>query len=190
MAKSKSAPSPQSSLSRTLSAVCWLASSSLGCSASADIPAVVVTQKDVAFEAIPEIPGLPPGSNMLETSFDHPSGFDLPDFVDPELYPMSAVVLARGGMQDLSFLEGIEMRLASRAEGAPAPRVVARYERTTDSSVGASVRLVTTNDQNVLDYWSTEEAYYDIKVWGSLPHEAWAIDVEVAFSGQLSVSSN
>ncbi len=162
----------------------------LGCSAQADIPEVVVTQSDIAFEGVPRIPGITDVSTTLSTSFDHPKGFELPEFFNPELHPLSASIEGRGGMQDLSFIEGLSLTLSSRGEGAPPSSVVASYERTSEGLVGRVVNMQTDNDSDVLSYWSTKAAYYDVTLWGVLPEDAWAIDVTVAFSGRISVSSS
>jgi hypothetical protein len=161
-----------------------------GCSASADIPEVVVTRSDVGFEAVPVIPGYTDISQELSTSFDHPSDFELPGGLNPELRPLSASVSGAGDMQDLSFLEGLEVTLASRAPNAPEPRVLAYYERPGGGQVGRVVQLQTNKKSDVLSYWDTKEAYYDVRIWGILPPEAWAIDVTFAFSGSISVSTN
>lgn len=163
--------------------------SGLGCSASADIPEVVVTQTDIAFVGVPHIPGFEV-PNKVTTSFDHPEGLSLPDSLNPQLHALSASITARGEMQDLSFLEGLTLTIASRAEGAPAPLVVASYERPGNPVPGPMVRLETDGDANMLEYWSTKHAYYDVTLWGSLPQEDWAIDVSVSFAGEISVSTN
>jgi len=160
-----------------------------GCSASADIPEVVVTRSDIAFDGIPVIPGYTDITQTLETSFDHPSDFELPDGLNPELRPLSVSVSGHGDMDDLSFLEGLEVTLSSRAEGAPEPEILAYYERPANGQASRVVHLQTNRKSDVLSYWDTQQAFYDIKIWGILPPEDWAIDVTFAFSGSLSVST-
>jgi len=177
----------------TLRAAACLAASfapSLGCSAQADIPEVVVTQSDIAFPGVPRIPGFTDRPSSVTRSFDHPGGFDLPEAFNPELHPLSASIAGRGEMQDLSFIEGLSLTLSSRAEGAPEGIVVASYERTSVGFVGRVVALETDYDSDVLSYWTTDSAYYDVTLSGMLPENDWAIDVTVAFSGKLSISSS
>jgi hypothetical protein len=159
-----------------------------GCSASADIPEVVVTRTDVAFMGVPVIPGVTDVTQTVSTTFDHPSDFDLPSELNPELRPLSASVAGNGDMHDLSFLEGLKVTLSSRAEGAPPPRTLAYYERPASGTVGDVVELQTNVESDVLSYWDTKQAYYDVTLWGVLPSEDWAIDVTFAFSGSISVS--
>lgn len=164
--------------------------SGLGCSAQADIPEVVMTRSDVSFDGVPRLPGVSGMTNTVSTTFDHPKGFDLPAFFNPELYALSANITGLGDMRDLSFVEGITLTLSSHAEDGPPPRVMATYERTPGGAVGRVVQLDTDGDSDVLDFWGTESAFYDVTVWGVLPEQAWAIDVNVAFTGSLSVSSS
>jgi hypothetical protein len=160
----------------------------VGCSASAEIPEVVVTRSDVAFEGVPFIPGVTDVTQTLSTTFDHPSDFELPSELNPELRPLSASVSGTGDMRDLSFLEGLRVTLSSRAPGAPPTRTLAYYERSPRGQVGRVVELQTNVESDVLSYWDTDQAYYDVTLWGTLPAEDWAIDVTFAFSGKISVS--
>jgi len=161
-----------------------------GCSASAEIPEVVVTRTDLEFEGVPVIPGITDVSQTLNATFDHPADFELPDGLNPELRPLYVNVSGHGEMDDLSFLEGLEVKLSSRAPGAPEPEVLAYYERPASGEAGKIVHMQTNKNSDVLSYWDTQEAFYDVKLWGTLPPEAWAIDVTFAFSGSISVSTN
>lgn len=180
-----------SRLPRALGGACALLGciASIGCSARADIPELVVTQTDIAFDGVPRLPGITDVTTTLETEFDHPKGANLPDMLDPELYPLSGQVTARGDMQDLSFIQDLKLTLSSRSSDAPPPRVVASYHRAS-AGAGRTIQLVTDNDQDVLEYWSTKNAFYDLQISGILPENAWAVDVVVSFSGKLSISSN
>jgi hypothetical protein len=164
--------------------------SSLGCSASAEIPEVVVTQSDIEFEGVPRIPGFTDFSMTVTTSFEHPEGFDLPEFLNPRLRPLTGSITGVADMDDLSFLEELTLTLASRAEGAPPPSVLASYVRTSAGLVGRVVQMETDGDADVVEYWSTKDAYYDVTLSGLLPEEPWAIDVSIAFEGKFSVSSS
>jgi len=159
----------------------------LGCSARAEIPEVVVTQSDVVFEGVPRIPGFT-APTEVNTSFDHPEGFGLPEYFNPELYPTRVKVMARGDMEDLSFISVMTLTLASRADDAPPPRIVASYERTQTGFVGRELELTTDSDSDVLEYWGTSQAFYTLALGSDdLPEEDWSVDVVVNFTGELSV---
>ena len=183
-------PLPALVIGMLRAAACFSLCSGLGCSAEGDIPEVLMTQSDVAFDGVPVIPGVPSTTSTIRTSFDHPKGFELPGVFNPELYPLSANITGLGDMRDLTFVEGLTLTLSSRAAGGPPPRVVASYERAPGGTVGRVVELDTDEDSDVLTYWSTQSAFYDITVWGLLPERAWAVDVNVTFSGSISVSSD
>jgi hypothetical protein len=179
-------------LPHTLGGACALLGclASLGCSASADLPEVRVTQSGVSFDGVPRFPGVTDVTTTLETEFDHPKDATLPEMLDPELYPLSGQVLARGSMQDLSFIQELKLTLASRAADAPPPRVVASYKQSGSKRAGKVIDLKTENDSDVIQYWDTKNAFYDLEISGVLPEDAWAVDVVVSFSGKLSISSN
>jgi len=162
--------------------------SGLGCSARADIPEVVLTQSDVAIDGVPTLPGVSAGTSMVSTTFNHPKGFELPEFFKSELYALSAKATSLGDTDDMSFVEGLTLTLASMADGAPEPIVVARYERG-QGLTGSVIEMETDSDSDVLAYWETKSAYYDLTVWGMMPEDAWTLDVTVAFSGSISVFS-
>jgi len=157
-----------------------------GCSAEAEIPEVTVTRSDVEFEGVPSIPGITDVAQEVSTEFEHPADFELPQDLNPELHPLSAEISARGDMPSLSFLDSLDVTLASRAPGAPPPLVVASYERSPNGRVGRIVDLEIDPDSDVLSYWDTDQAYYTVTLSGVLPEQDWSIDVSFSFSGKLS----
>lgn len=172
--------------SRALAAVCFSALAfGVGCSAEAEIPEVTVTRSDVEFEGVPSIPGITDTTQEVTAEFEHPSDFELPQDFNPELRPLGAAITARGDMRSLSFLEGLQVTLSSRAPGAPPPFVLASYERGT-GTVGRVVNLEIAPDSDVLSYWDTDQAFYEVTLWGVLPEQDWSIDVSFSFSGTLS----
>jgi hypothetical protein len=167
-------------------AVCFSALAfGAGCSAEAEIPEVTVTRSDVEFEGVPSIPGITDTTQEVTAEFEHPSDFELPEDLNPELRPLAAEITARGDMRSLSFLEGLRVTLSSRAPGAPPPLVVASYEKG-NGTVGRVVKLEIEPESDVLSYWDTDQAYYEVTLWGVLPEQDWSIDVSFSFSGKLS----
>jgi hypothetical protein len=161
-----------------------------GCSAEADLPEVVVTRNDLEFLGVPAIPGITDGTQTISTTFDHPSDVELPSDLNPELHPLAASIQGNGDMQDLSFLETMTMTINSRKPGGPPPEVVASYERTKTSGVGRTVKLRTDPDSDILTYWDTKQAYYEVTLSGILPSEDWSIDVSFSFEGSFSISTS
>lgn len=164
-----------------------LSALSAACSAEADIPRVIFEHSGLRFDGASALPfdiGSLQESRRIEVDFDHPGDLDgLP--VEVELYATQARIVARSGAGDLSFIEGIELRVASRSEGAPEPRPLATYRKPDGSAPVDEVALATSSETNVFDYWETEEPYYRISAWGTLPQEDWTVDVVVEFRGNL-----
>jgi hypothetical protein len=161
-----------------------------GCSAEADIPEVKVTRNDVEFLGVPVIPGITDTTQSISATFDHPSDVELPSDLNPELHPLAASIQGNGDMQDLSFLEAMTMTINSRAPNAPPAEVVASYERSGTGTVGRTLKLHTDPDSDVLSYWDTKQAYYEVTLWGVLPSEDWSVDVSFSFSGRFSISTS
>ena len=68
--------------------------------------------------------------------------------------------------------------------------MLASYERRGNGSAGRVLELEIDSNTDVLSYWDTKQAYYDITLWGTLPEEDWSVDVTFSFSGRLSVSTS
>ena len=67
---------------------------------------------------------------------------------------------------------------------------VASYRQTGNTAAGKVIHLDIDTDSDVLEYWNTKNAYYQLEISGVLPENTWAVDVVVSFSGKLSISSN
>ncbi len=164
----------------------WVAGGS-ACSARADIPEVVVTQSEVMFDGVPRLDGVDI-TTSLSTSFDHPEGFEVPDGFDSELRPLGVVVEGYGDMHDLAFIDGLRLTLASRDPNGPEPADVVTYTRQAGDA-GPMLDVAAEDDTNVIDYWKTNSAFYQLTVVGDLPEQQWGVNVTVRFSGSLSVSA-
>ena len=189
MSHASFSPSKLFSARRASAAVCLLSLAlGAGCSAEAEIPEVVVTRSNVEFLGVPFYAGITDVSQELSTEFEHPSDVELPQDFNPELRPRSARIMASSeSMENLSFLEGVTLTLASRAPDAPPPLVVASYERPPNGSAGREIELEVDPDSDVLSYWDTKAAYYTVTLRGVMPNEDWSVDVSFAFSGRLSI---
>ena len=159
-----------------------------GCvSVEAELSEVEVTRQGLEMDG--SVVPLELGEVALTTSFDHPyEGFEIPENVRSELRPTGASLRAGAAVADLSFLSGFEVVIGSRDPSAPPPAVVFEYRRVGADAVGPLIEVVPVDRPNVLDYWKTGAAYYELTVIGELPEEKWSVDVSVQFSGQVQLS--
>lgn len=164
-----------------------LAISTAGCvSVEADVQDVVVTTQGLEINGSKMPVDL--GEQEITVRFDHPyEGVDLPEGVDSELRPTGATMTAASGVGDFSFLSAFSVTVGSTAPEAPPPAVVFEYQRQGDGPVGHSIDISPAGSPNVLDYWETTGAYYELTVRGDLPELSWAVDVVIEFSGKVSV---
>lgn len=168
------------SQSLLLAAAC---AGSLACSAEGSIPDITVTESDLAFEAMP-VAGL---NATLTTRFDQPGELDLPEFMNPSLHVTGVTITAAEGVSDLSFLEGLTVTLDAESPDAPPPEEMASYERGPGQTTTPVLRIAADETVDVVDHWRTGQAFYEIKLWGSLPDRPWAIDVAVQFNGKIEI---
>jgi hypothetical protein len=159
------------------------------CSAHGDIPNITVTESDLQFEGVPEALSALDDSPTLTTRFEHPSDFDLPDFLNPELRVERASMRVEDGVADLSFVRSLRLVLGSDGPDAPAPVVMADYQRLGGARVGQVIEITPENDVDVLEHWETGEAWYELTLSGDgMPSRDWSVAVTVQFSGSIDVS--
>ncbi len=164
-----------------------LAISAVGCvSVEADVQDVVVTRQGLEISG--SMMPVDLGEQEITVRFDHPyEGVDLPAGVNSELRPTGVMLTAASGVSDFSFLRAFSVTIGSTAPEAPPPAVVFEYQSQGDGPVGHSIDISPARSPNVLDYWETTGAYYELTVRGDLPELLWAVDVAIEFSGKLSV---
>lgn len=176
-----------SQLSRLV--LCSIALGLLGsCSANAEIPEVVITQKNIEFDGVP-LEGSSTTASALATAFDHPDGFEMPDFLTTRLYPLGAVVVAGDPELDLSFIETFSLVIASRTEPDLGSVTVASYTRGESTDLVQRMDISADSDADILKFWRSESAYYTLHVFGALPEDPWDVEVSVKFSGSLKIES-
>jgi hypothetical protein len=158
-----------------------------GCvSVEADVQDVVVTTQALQINGATVPVDL--GQQEITVRFEHPyDAVDIPEGVDSELRPTRGTIVAASGVDDLSFLSGFRLSIGSTAPEAPPPAVVFEYQRQGDGPAGPTIDVSPTGSSNVIDYWETNGAYYELTVRGDLPERLWTVDVAVEFSGKVSV---
>lgn len=159
------------------------------CSAHGDIPNITVTESDLQFQGVPEVLSELDDTPTLTTRFEHPSDFDLPDFLNPELRVTRASMRVEDGVSDLSFVRSLRLVLGSDGPNAPTPVVMAEYQRLGGARVGDELEITPERNIDVLQHWETGEAYYELTLSGDgMPSRDWTVAVTVQFSGSIDVS--
>jgi hypothetical protein len=176
-----------SSAQNLLLGIALLAASA--CSAHGDIPNITVTESDLQFQGVPEVLSELDDSPTLTTRFEHPSDFDLPDFLNPELRVTYASMSVEEGVPDLSFVRSLRLVLGSDGPNAPPPVVMAEYQRLAGARVGETIEASPERGIDVIEHWETGEAYYELTLSGDgMPSRDWSVAVTVQFSGSIDVS--
>ena len=177
--------SPSASTLRSLCAFLCVAGL-CACSARADIPRVEIVQRDV------EIPGAGEFGDLLRAttvSFDHPRSFQLPRAYDAELHALGVTATPTFGVEDLSFVEGLVIRLGSRSDDGLEQVELARYDATAGdhSNEDGSLTIPTNPELDVIEFFGSRAAYYEVSISGELPPDMWRIDIQASFSGELAL---
>lgn len=159
------------------------------CSAHGDIPNITVTESDLQFQGIPEVLSELDDTPTLTTRFEHPSDFDLPEFLNPELRVTRANMRVEDGVSDLSFVRNLRLVLGSDSPDAPPRVVMAEYQRLAGARVGTTIEASPDRNVDVIQHWETGEAYYELTLSGDgMPSRDWTVAVTVQFSGSIDVS--
>lgn len=157
----------------------------VACSAEANVPRIIVSQIGVEIRGVPNPNGV---ITTTRTRFDHPVGFEVPKVLDASLFPRSARAVSSNEQADLSFVEEFTLLLASRSDENLRSEQIAHYQRSPEQSGEMLLLEIPTNNQfNVVEYWASGDAYYELVVRGQLPESNWVLDVVAEFEGNLAL---
>jgi hypothetical protein len=170
-------------------AAAFLACAAAGCvlSAEGELPDVEVTRHGVA------IPGVPLEARAGDPVIAVPVVFDPTDHLalDDGAYRSvkvrRVVVKSNRARGDLSFLRVLRMTIngsKARAGGA-APLQVLRYEG--GAGAGATLDLPVDPPVEVLPAWRDAPCILTIEVQGTLPEDAWTVDVTVHLAATVGL---
>ena len=175
---------PSRSLLATVFAA--LAASSGACmlSVEAEVPDVEITQHDVGFEGIPSAAQLGEISTGMSFTQDLPA-LDLPKEIDSSVKAMKVELHVKTGITNFDFLRALRITMAPK-DGSSEPVELINYEKVAGSVVGATLEITSKNPVNILDQWKTDSAVFNVQLAGTLPAEAWTIDISVHFAGKVS----
>lgn len=157
-----------------------------GCmlSVQADVPDVEVTEHDIAFAGVPNAGLLGDLSMGMSFTQERP-GLNLPAALDSTVEAVKVELRAKTGIQDFSFLRALRVTMTP-TDSTAGPVELVSYEKAAGSVVGTTLTIPSKNPVNILDQWKADSAIFSFEVAGTLPEQAWTIDMGVFFKGQLS----
>jgi len=163
----------------TMSGACAL-------SVEAEAADIEVTQHDVAFD------GVPFGGQIGDVSTGMSYSQQLPDIKFPEgldstVKAVKIDVIARQGITNFDFLRLLHVTMRDKA-GKRAPIELINYEKADGATVGNTLSIPSGNPINVMEQWKDKNVTFDVQVAGTLPEQAWKVDISVHFSGKVSYS--
>jgi hypothetical protein len=159
-----------------------LGGAAVGCgiSVEADVPEVEITRHDIAFEGVP-VAALIGDVSVTQSFSQMHDKLDLPNGLDPEVKALGVTVTAKAGIQDFGFLHNFRLLMSDNVHD---PVELVSYESDPTAPPSNVLTLTTANPVNIFDQWKTSSATFTIEVAGTLPPNAWSIDLGIRFSAK------
>jgi len=153
-----------------------------GCTLSveAEIPEVVITQRDLSFQGVPDF-GI--GDVSMEKSYSQDHGkIEMPEGLESEIKTIGVTLRATSGVSDMSFLKLLRVTMSSA--NVVEPVELGSYEYDPGAPKSNEIHLTAVNPINVFEAWNADKATFTLQLAGSLPTTAWTADVIVRFSAR------
>ena len=153
-------------------------------SVEADVEDVEVVQHDVAFAGVPMAGTLGDVSTEMNFTRARPD-LHLPTGFDPSVKAMKIDLVAKTGIQNFDFLRALRITMAPM-DGSTAAVELINYEKADGAVVGSTLSIPSVNPVNILDQWKADSAAFTVQIAGTLPEQAWTIDLHAHFAGKVS----
>jgi hypothetical protein len=156
-----------------------------GCvlSVEAEVPAFEVTEHDISFEGVPTAALFGELSTGMSFTQKRPS-LDFPG-IDSTAQAVSIDLIAKTGIENFNFLRALHISMTPMVSTDP-PIELINYEKADGAVVGGTLSIPSTNPINILEQWNADGAVFNVQVSGTLPEQAWSIDMTVHFAGKVS----
>jgi hypothetical protein len=153
-----------------------------GCvSVEAEIPEVEITQKDLGFDGVPISALIGDVSVSHKFSQKHKK-LDLPSGLDSEIKALGVSIIARKGLKDFGFLHNLRLTMS---DDVHPPVTLIDYQQAPGAAPTDVLTMKSANPVNTFEQWKTESATFTIDVAGTLPEQAWTVDMSVRFGGSF-----
>jgi|tagenome__1003787_1003787.scaffolds.fasta_scaffold20192575_1 hypothetical protein len=153
-----------------------------GVSVEADAPEVTVTQRDLAFDGVPLAALVGPVSVSRKFSQKHKK-LDLPSGLDSEVKALGVTLTAKTGIKDFGFLHALRI---SMSDDVHTPVQLVEYEQPAGGAPSSVLEMKSANPVNTLEQWKTDSATFTVEVAGTLPTDAWTVDLTLHFGGSFT----
>jgi hypothetical protein len=172
---------------RPLAVAAALASAlGVGCvRVNADVPEVEVTRENLTFQALPDVVPTETEITVKQSFAYDQSPVDLPNSITTNMRATEVTVTVRHGATDLSFVHFLTLTLSKPGS---ATQTIIDYARSNTQPVGASITVPVQGSEDALNPWEAQDSTFEVTATGTLPRQAWSIDVTVKFSGSFSYS--
>lgn len=150
-----------------------------------DVPEVCVTYRDLQVEGIP----VPTDETVtVHNSFavDDLSAFHQITELDAQAAFVRADLFARAGITSFDFVDAAKISISAPDSSLP-PLVLYQCDGDCVASDG-SLDMTPDTQHDALDYLKGESLVIDIEMTGRLPHDRWAMDIDVCFQASAHYS--
>lgn len=146
-----------------------------------EVPEVCITRRDIEVSAVAADRAL----GIDETfAIDDLSAFDALTELDADAHFVSATVRATHGVDTLAFIDAASVAIASNDPASTLPtRMI--YACDGDCPAKANTLVIPVHDQpDALEYLRSGSLSIALQASGSMPTEAWTMDVEICVAGR------
>jgi hypothetical protein len=152
-----------------------------GVSVEADVPEVVVTQRDLAFDGVP-LAGLIGDVSITRSFSQEHKKLELPDQLDSHVTALGVVLTAKSGITDFSFIHNLRVTMSDEIHD---PIELAAYQQDPSAAPSGVLSMKSANPVNTLEAWKTNSATFTVEVAGTLPPQGWSVDLAIHFAGTI-----
>lgn len=160
------------------------AASGCGLSINGELPDIEVVQPGVMFPGVPANGGTELAVTIPVAEQVHDRLGLAPDAYS-EVRAHEVRVTLRSGPEDLSFLRSLRVTIAGVDELQPnaTPVEIATYQST--GPAGAELVMPRVPPADVTSAWRADQVIITVEAIGTMPAQAWSVDVSGRFSAKL-----
>jgi hypothetical protein len=106
---------------------------------------------------------------------------------DASLQFVRAEIRVVGGLEDLSFVDSVNVVVSSNDPGTTLPKLT-MYQCDGDCAEGKTIKLTAGDGKNAIEYLKANSLKIDLDFKGEIPAASWTMDIDVCLKGSASHS--